>query len=230
VRFFLIFLALVAFNTVQADDFQTWTDVRIFYLLNPKWQLDGELGVRGIVSAQDWNRYYINPSASYFYRPNIILRGGMQWIYTHDKIVNNTFEIRPWQGARIIWPRTSYFLIDQYGRLEERLHFTDTGYSGRAALRFRYRFQAKSPNFRIGNSEQMVYFHSSLELFAEAGKTLTEIFADNRRIVFGMGYFITQTLRAEIHYIRQTSRQTIEEGYSGLVNILRLRIRYDWKK
>jgi hypothetical protein len=202
VRKLILMFVLTCFLTARADDFQTWSDVRLFYMLNPKWQLDGEIGVRGIVSAQDWNRYYINPSASYFYRPNMIFKGGIQWIYIHDKIVSNTFEIRPWQGIQITWPRSSYIFISHYGRLEERLHFTETGYSGRIALRFRYRIQAKSPNYIIGNTGQMVYFHTSLEFFAEAGKTLNEIFADNRRWVFGAGYFITRALRAEIHYIR----------------------------
>jgi hypothetical protein len=225
---YIIAFILICLFTARGDDFQTWEDARIFYWLDQKWQLDGEIGTRGIIAEQDWDRFHFIPAVSYYYRLNMILRGGIQWIYTSDQLASNTFEIRPWQGIRIIWPQTSFIYIEHYGRLEERLHFSETGYSGRVAMRFRYRFQAKTPNLKIAATGQTIYILANIELFAEAGKTLNEIFTDNRRLVFGVGFFITQPLSTELHYIRQTSLNSIEESYSDLVHIIRLRIRYDW--
>ncbi len=124
--FCFIFLFQIFFGYGQGMDeidTQAWLDFRAYYIINDDWTYDGDYGVRGIISGEDWQRVYINPSAVYDLNISTVLRGGMRFIYTHEINTSNTFEIRPWQGIRFIWPRTKYFIISQYVRLEQRITF-----------------------------------------------------------------------------------------------------------
>jgi hypothetical protein len=208
------------------SDFQSWFDFRTFYSIDDNWTYDGDYGLRGFFSDEGWRRAYIHPAFVYDASTAIDLRGGMRFIYTEENDATNTFEIRPWQGARFIWPRTNFIIISQYVRLEERFTWGIEDGSFSFVFRLRYRFMAKTPNLRLVSINQTFYFLTSLELFANLGEAIEETFVDRSRITFGMGYFITQAWRVELHYILQGSNLLTEEGYTADVKILRLRLRY----
>ena len=71
---------------------------------------------------------------------------------------------------------------------------------------------AKTPNLRLVAINQTFYFLTSLELFANLGEAIQETFVDRSRITFGMGYFITQAWRVELHYILQGSNLLDRRG------------------
>jgi len=232
---FFFFVCLLASATVFAQDdstqveeidHQSWMDFRTFYTINEKWTYDGDYGLRGFISDENWRRIYIHPAFVYDANTDIDLRGGMRFIFTREKDVTNTFEIRPWQGVRFLWPRTKWIILSQYIRLEERFTFGVDDGSFDAVLRARYRIMAKTPNLRWISINQTFYFLTSFEIFGNVGRAIEETFVDRTRLTFGVGYFISQTWRAELHYILQGSNLWTQEGTKLNIRILRLRIRY----
>ena len=89
-------------------DSQSWLDFRAYYVFNDQWTYDGDYGIRGILSGEDWQRIYINPSAVYILSSKTAIRGGIRFIYTNEITTSNTFEIRPWQGIRFICPELNF--------------------------------------------------------------------------------------------------------------------------
>lgn len=227
--FCFIFLFHIIFGYSQGVDevdTQSWLDFRAYYTINDKWLYDGDYGVRGIISGEDWQRVYINPSVVYNLNISTVLRGGMRFIYTHEITTSNTFEIRPWQGIRFIWPRTKYFIISQYARLEQRITFHTQEGNSDFALRARYRIMAKTPNLRWEAINQVFYLFTSFEFFSNVGKAIEETFVDRTRLTFGLGYLLSQAFRMELNYTIQGSRGGNEEGIKIGVHIIRLRLKY----
>jgi hypothetical protein len=141
--FFTIIVSIILKSTVQAQenqsDFQTGFDFRAIYTIDEKWTYDGNYGLRGIESNEDWRSFYINPSFVYNDTINLGIRGGVRFDYTREKDVSNTFEVRPWQGLRFLWPRTNFIIFSQDIRLEERFTWGTEDGSFAFVLRIRYR-------------------------------------------------------------------------------------------
>lgn len=213
---------------IQEDDVdnQSWMDFRTFYKINEDWTYDGDYGLRGFLTKEDWRRIYIHPAFVYDANAFIDVRGGMRFIFTWEGNATNTFELRPWQGVRFLWPKTNWIVFSQYIRLEQRFTFGIEDGSFDFVVRARYRIMAKTPNIRLVSLNQTFYFLTSFEIFGNVGKAIEESFVDRTRLTFGMGYFITQAWRAELHYILQGSNLWTEEGAKLNVHIFRLRIRY----
>jgi hypothetical protein len=227
----LVFIILVRFSVSHAQqmedvDTQSWFDFRAYYVIDSLWTYDGDYGIRGIISGEDWQRAYINPSVVYNLNVNTVVRGGIRFIYTNEMTTSNTFELRPWQGIRFIWPRTKYLIISQYARLEQRFTFYTENSDFDFALRARYRIMAKTPNLRLEAIDQIFYFFTSFEIFGNIGKAIEETFVDRTRLTFGMGYFFSQPFRMEITYTFQGSRGGSEDGIKIGVHIIRLRLKY----
>jgi hypothetical protein len=225
----LIFIITLMSNVVAQDDIkdkQTWFDFRTYYTIDQKWTYDGDYGLRGFISNEDWRRVYLNPAFVYDANADIDLRGGMRFIYTREKNATNTIEIRPWQGIRFLWPRTTFVIFSQYIRLEERFTWGTEDGSFDFVVRARYRLMVKTPNLKLVAIDQTFYFLTSLEIFGNVGAAIEETFVDRTRLTFGMGYFITQSWRAELHYVLQGSNFGAGGGENIDVRVFRLRIRY----
>jgi len=219
------FLCDVYAQDDQTDN-QSWIDFRTFYTIDEKWTYNGDYGLRGFISNEDWRRAYINPAFVYDASVNVDLRGGMRVIFTREMGATNTLEIRPWQGVRVLWPRTNFIIFSQYIRLEERFTWGTEDGSFDYVTRARYRIMAKTPNLRLVAINQTFYFLTSLEIFGNIGEAIEETFVDRTRLTFGMGYFITQSWRVELHYILQGSNLGVVDGTDIDVRIIRLRLRY----
>jgi hypothetical protein len=207
-------------------DSQSWFDFRAYYIINDQWTYDGDYGIRGILSGEDWQRVYINPSTLYTLSSRTALRGGIRFIYTNEITTSNTFEIRPWQGIRFIWPRTKFLIVSQYVRLEERFTFYREDDNSDFVVRARYLIMAKTPNLTWKSINQTFYFLASFEFFANLGTAIEETYVDRTRLTFGLGYLLSKAFRIELNYILQSSRKGSEEGVKFGVHILRLRLKY----
>ena len=166
---FCVPMSTISFGQEDNTDFQTWMDFRTIYDINEKFTYDGNYGLRGVLSGEEWRRYYIHPSVIYFYKINLRIRGGIRIIFTEEFSTVNSFEIRPWQGISLNWPQTSYFNINHYFRLEERFSFYSNDTNSDFALRLRYRIQAKTPTIKILAIDQRIYFLVNFEIFGNIG-------------------------------------------------------------
>jgi hypothetical protein len=226
--FWIFFLLLVIIRPLSGQDetdFQTWTDFTTFYHINEKWIYNGDYGIRGLVSNFNWTQAYIHPAFIYRVRAKLRFRGGVRFIFSQEADESNTFEMRPWQGIRILWPDLNFMIIDHYFRIEERLTWQTQSGSFDGNLRLRYRLEGKSANYTVRAINQTFYFLASFEIFANAGKAVEETYVNRNRLVLGVGYLISKKFFTELHYIRQGSRAGSEDGFRTSENILRLRLK-----
>jgi len=229
--FWIILIFVLSISKLSAQDstevdFQTWMDFRTFYNKTEKLVYDGEFGLRGIISGEAWQRIYIHPAIQYALNLDFNLRGGIRFIFTQEADQSNTFEIRPWQGVRILWPRPGFMVINHYFRLEERLTLYTQSDETDFVFRLRYRIMTKTPNLTLKAIKQVFYLYASFEIFANAGAAIKETYVDRNRLTFGWGWLISPSWRSELVYTRQNARGETEEGFNNNVNVFRLRIRF----
>jgi hypothetical protein len=207
-------------------DFQTWMDFRTIYDFNEEFTYDGNYGIRGLISDEEWRRYYIHPSLIYYYKINLRLRGGIRFIFTEEYTTVNTFEIRPWQGISLNWPQTSYFTINNYIRMEQRFTTYSNDTKSDFVLRFRYRIQAKTPTITITAINQSIYFLANYEIFLNIGEAVAEKYVTRRRISLAMGFYFSNSWWLEFVYALQGSRRDSEDGFNSREHVLRFRLRF----
>ena len=104
----------------QDNNIQTWVDYTTNNWINKDWLYYGDYGIRGAFSVNEWTQYTLNPAFLYRNDEKLTYHGGMRLLYTTNKSVSNTFEVRPWQGVRYIWPRLNKIFFDHYFSCESR--------------------------------------------------------------------------------------------------------------
>lgn len=232
--YYILLFTIIVFSLISATvlgqenetDFQTWMDFRTIYDFNEEFTYDGNYGIRGLISDEEWSRYYIHPSLIYYYKINLRLRGGIRFIYTEEYSTVNSFEMRPWQGISLNWPQTSYFTINNYLRMEQRFTTYSDDNKSDFVVRFRYRIQAKTPTITIIAINQRIYFLANYEIFLNIGEAVAEKYINRRRISFGMGLYFSNSWWLELIYVLQGSRRNSEDGFKSNEHILRLRLRF----
>jgi hypothetical protein len=226
----VVFITLIDFYfsfAQEETDFQTWTDFTTLYHINDKWIYNGDYGIRGLVSDVNWTQAYIHPAVIYRVRAKLRFRGGVRFIFSEEADQSNTFEIRPWQGIRILWPDFDFMIIDHYFRIEERLTWETQSGGFDGNIRLRYRLEGRTANYTFRKINQTFYFLASFEIFANAGKAIEETFVNRNRLVLGIGYLISKKFFTELHYIRQGSRAGSEDGFRTAEHILRIRLKFN---
>jgi hypothetical protein len=106
-----------------------------------------DLGYRQVMSDNQliggWLRVHLRGGAAWRTRDWLSLEAGVGGFYTHerDEEVEDTLELRPWQGAKVRWPTIDgprRLALTHFARLEQRI--VRRGGDRSFDLRFRYRF------------------------------------------------------------------------------------------
>ena len=214
-KFFLfLFICLTIKGFGQSNNtFQLWADYADFHKLNGNWQYFNDAGYRIHPSNESnrFSRFHIRPSVEFKNQVLYSLRGGVGFFYTINSEINNTFEIRPWQGVRLNWPNINRVRILHYARLEER--FTKFLKSDESAfiLKFRYKLQTKIPINNPTLREGTYYAKLSVELFADLALVNEATNNDRTRFEIGGGYFLKRNLEIQLLYILQRNKNNLED-------------------
>jgi hypothetical protein len=109
---------------------------------NPTWHVSGswdawgDLGFRTTFEAPRFDTFIIRPNARYYWH-TWQFEAGLANFITIVEDQGDVWEVRPWQGAQVTWPKTTVPLKHHW-RLEERF-FLNSDTTNTFALRFRYR-------------------------------------------------------------------------------------------
>ncbi len=104
---FGISMAIPHITTAQDSgftDFHTWSDLITIYNFSESFRYDGDYGIRGILTSDNWTLVYIRPSARYKIHSWLFLHGGAALFYNFFEDVENLPELRPYVGLRFLWP------------------------------------------------------------------------------------------------------------------------------
>jgi hypothetical protein len=207
----------------NSAEFQTWSDITTIYIFSDRWRYDGDQGTRGLLSQSDFTLLYFRPSVRYRINPWITAHGGIRFFQTIFDDDEDTFEIGPWQGLRIVPPLFGSYAISHYFRLEERMTW-ETGEESDFdfTVRARYQLGARSPNYDI-LLKNGIYLSGSIEAFSDIE---TPIFIDRMRYDAGVGTKLTDAWRVELRYLFQHGRRSSSSSFGNDEHILRLRFFY----
>ena len=200
-----IFLTgLVAPSISHASDIerQLWLDYNLTSHRSSKWDVFGDLGYRTTFEDPRFRRYVIRPNALTYWRDWKFM-GGVGNFITWNDDNDNTWEVRPWQGAEVMWPRTKVRLKHLF-RLEQRMTFDmDNSDDNTFSLRFRYRI---SYDINWTNPEKGSYWRTplSLEGFTTLSGTDDE-WSEDSRAVAAIDYIFGPRWTAGVDFTWQKS-------------------------
>ena len=215
-------------NSSDRVDFQTWTDITLTYFKSQKYSLGGDAGLRGIISAKDWNQIYIRPSINYILSPYFKVTGGIGSFNTFNKEYSNTYELRFFQDVHVSWPDIGWVDFYHRFRFEERFFFYQT-LANDFSIRGRYLIRARTIDFKLIGKTKSFYLKAMWELFVPFDKSAAELYVNNQRFYAAIGQRISDRFRYELFYIWQKSREFVDDGFESTENILRLRFFYTLK-
>jgi hypothetical protein len=215
---------------ISQDDTLTTTQIWLYWHLNrdftPRIKYRGDLGYRQEFPYENWSRIYFRPGVEWSAGSFIDITGGVGFWYTAQKIIPNSFELRPWQGIRLHWPTLGRYNFDHFARLEERFnHYQGTGYNWDFATRATYILNLTFPLNHRRIFDKTLYARMNAAFFQELGESFVERFIDDRKFTVGLGYRFDPRWRLELLYLMDQSRAFTREGFRVNSHILQLRVR-----
>lgn len=213
-------------------EFETWTDITTIYDFTDRWQYNGDQGIRGVVSRNDFTILYLRPSVHYRVKPWFTVHGGIGFFQTFIEDDGNISELRPWQGLQIVWPEIGGYAISHYLHLEERMLWLSGQRSDADffTLRSRYRLGVGSPTYKV-LFKNGIFWNGSLELFWDVETSFADNLVHRIRYDLGVGTHFSKAWRVELHYVLQDGRvidQVFQNPFSSEEHILRLRLFYQF--
>jgi len=210
------------------SEFHTWWDIATIYNFDDRFRYDGDYGTRGLLTDDYWTLVYLRPSVRYRDRSWLSLHGGAALFYNFLEGEADLPELRPWLGARFVWPRLNGFVFSHYFRLELRAFYISEDSRWNVSLRPRYQLAMTSPDFAIGTADAF-YILVSAELFEDLSSSDNTTIGDRFRFNLGMGKKVTSTLRMELNYVFHTVRLSDARGdFDFDDHVVRLRLFYSF--
>ena len=212
----------------EFSEFHTWTDVATIYKFSDEFRYDGDYGIRGFLTDDNWTLIYLRPSVRYRTHPWLTLHGGMALFYNFFDTIEDLPELRPWVGARFIGPKPGGWTISNYLRLEHRAFYLKDEDKWDALFRGRWQVQVTTPDFAIGDAERF-YALASIEPFTDFGSSINGILGERIRTNIGVGKRVTPALRIDLNYLFHSIR--VSDGIQDFNlddHVVRLRFFYSF--
>jgi hypothetical protein len=208
----------------QEVDNQLWINYALSAPINAHLTLGGDVGVRGLVSNEDWNQLLFRPTLTYRFNQTWGVSVAVANFSTLNKDETNTYEFRTIQDLNLYWPNFSFISFLSRVRIEQRWFYYED-LPNDFKVRVRYQLGARSPDFLLFGGKKPFYVQGSWEGFRTlANESAVEVFIDRSRIDLSFGHRVSASFRYEIHYISQRSRQFTDSGLEVTQNIFRLRL------
>lgn len=214
-------------STVNIVNNQIWLDFYPHVYINEKLEYYGDFGYRTVLDDYSWHWIYTRPSVRYHISDLWEGHGGVGLFYEFNKFSVNRFEVRPWQGLKINWPRFERLKFYHYLRLEERISFLTNDWKASFDFRLRYKLAGTLIILKSGrDSFWFIPFYG--EVFVSVFDEVEEVFRNRSRAGIGLGYNHSKEWRFVFIYNRQTSRSGPDEDLTISDNIFRLEVGRLW--
>ena len=209
-------------NTDEID-FQLWGNYALTIPVTDNFSYGGDVGIRGLISNEEWNQVLIRPTATYRFNQKFAVAGAMAWFGTFNIEESNVNEFRLHQDFNASWPDFGYVEMFYRVRIEERWFFYET-MPNEFNIRTRYLIGAESADLTFLGHKRPIYFQVIFEGFKTLGsESASELFINQTRGHVAFGHRLTEKVRYELHYIIQKSRQFEDTGLRTSQNIFRIR-------
>ena len=204
---------------------EIWVDYNPSYALSPKLDLYGDIGLRTQLESGGWWRFVLRPNVRYNVSKAVIVAGGIGSFYTWNEDIADRWEIRPWQGVTLTWPRNP-LMVQQVVRLEERFDFNTRTWESLSSLRLRYRLRLSKRWAAYFRPDQYWQALGSIEFFARLagneGQSQEQI-----RVTAGVERSYPPEWRGRVEVTWQKAGLFLAEGSFSEI-FLRLRVFQKW--
>jgi hypothetical protein len=210
---------------------QTWADFMLHKTFKNGLIYIGEFGPRTLVNkSSGWYQLELAQSVQYNILWKIDAIGGLLTSYTIQTDTTdlyNSYELRPWLGARINFNPDSKLSVALLTRYEQRYlyynNLNDIQKSGRARNRLEFTYSINRPNFY---HDKLWYLTFDAEWFLPTNTKFEERFANAARLRLGIGYRRNYNWRYAIVFMEQFSRNTIDDEFKSSNFIIDLRVHF----
>ncbi len=216
---------IVQAQAIDEPNNMVWTDFFLQYTFNNHFRFLFHTNYKHLLNNGNWDQYMIRPTLVYTMNDHFYFQGGIQLLYTDEGDLNK-FEIRPWQGMNIFFPRIRNIYINHFLRIEERFFYQNIGEKETSSLRGRYAILTFIPLNHASMSPKTVYLLPNVEFLGDLMGKNVERFIANSRYSMGIGYQFSDHFRFETVYMMQRSRDTREENFITSDHVIRLVVRY----
>jgi len=206
---------------------QLWLDFYPHFYINEKIEYYGDAGYRTILDEEIWHRIYARPSVRYHINNLWELHAGLGLFYYFNELEVDRFEVTPWQGIKLNWPRFEKLKFSQLLKLEERISFLTNDWKTTFNFRLRYKLSGKLIIIKMGTiSFLFIPFYA--EIFVPVLDDIKEIFRNRGRAGVGLGYNASKDWRFEFIFNWQTSRSGPDKEFGVTDYAYQIKIRRLW--
>lgn len=203
---------------------QVWIDFYPHYYFNKKLEYYGDAGYRTIVSNRSWTRLYVRPSVKYHLNKTWELHAGLGLFYIFYTNDVDQFEIRPWQGVQLNWPKWEKVGFKNLLRFEERMSFLTDDWILDFEFRLRYKLSGKY-DF---HEHWFVALYG--EYFLPVTGEIEELYRNRGRAGIELGYKPTKEWQLSFVFNWQGSRSGPEDKIHASDYIYQLKVKKVWHR
>lgn len=212
--------------TAQSRNGQLWGEYLVNYSFANSFNLENTLQFSTAFTSPKWRAFDYTPTLEYSVLNWLTLSAAVTLSYTAQTEDYNTFEVRPVLGTRIHITPNQRVLIRTYLRMEQRNFKNLDTKEWETSYRPRVRLEALIPiNRKSYYEDKLWYGIVDFELLYTTND-VKERFANRFRLRTGIGYRLNSASRFELIYMLQESRNGIDESFTSVDNIIRVRYRH----
>jgi hypothetical protein len=227
----MLFAFVLEAQDTKSNYEQLWLDFMLHKTFNNGIRYLAEVGPRTLLYQRSgWSQFELSQNVQYNVFWNVDAIGGFLLNYTNQTDTTDLFdsyEVRPWVGARIHFNPNSKLMVSLLTRFEQRfLYYNNTSTvekSGRIRNRLEFTYSINKPNFY---QNKLWYVTLDGEWYIPVNEEFSERFANAARIRAGLGYRHNYSWRYVIMFMEQLSRNTIDEGFKSSNFIIDLRAHF----
>lgn len=228
-RFLVVCLSLFLFSSplkAQKANSQVWFE----YMLNSpfanSFNLENAITYSTVLESPRWYAFDYAPTLEWSVNQNVDVIGQVVFSYTKQNESYNTFELRPVIGSRIHITPHQQIQSRVLLRLEQRNFRNLETKEWDQVYRPRVRFESIIPINRKSYYNDKLWYGLLDAEWLFVTDDVEERFANRFRLRVGGGYRLNYSLRFEILYMNQQSRDETENGFVTIDNVIRFRIKH----
>jgi hypothetical protein len=224
----LICIALYSLTSLPAfaqREEQLWLEHQISYPFGGKYLLENVSAYQTLLNPEDkWRSLSISPTFEMTVLTWLDLLSEVGISYTLQKKNTSTFEIAPMVGGRFFITQgkkvDTRFVLRYQERTFKEIGTGDWTTSNRVRLRGEVFVCLNGPNLF---SDNLWYSFADYEEYVVLDQQLEERYANRRRFRVGAGYRLNYQHRFDLGYTIQTSRNEIDEDFTGTDNVIQFK-------
>jgi Protein of unknown function (DUF2490) len=213
---------------VHAQSTQIWTDYDVVYPFGNVYSFDVETSYQTVLSRESkWRALSLTPTLERAITQNVDVMLGLPLSYTVQTDTFNSAEIRISMGSRFHFTPNRRILTRLLVRYEPRFVYQQDFDDWQKSNRLRVRGETIIPiNRKSYFDDKLWYGLLDYELFFVKDNTIEERYANRSRARIGLGYRFNYSLRMELIFTVQESKNTLTEGSEERSDIIRFRIKH----